>query len=166
MEKALANIENRWKQYAPSTPFDYTFLDKSFANAYLTEQRTGVVFGVFTGLAILIACLGLFGLVAYMAETKTKEIGIRKVMGASVNQLVALLSKDFLQLVLLAFVIASPLAWWAMDNWLQDFEYRIKISWWIFAISGFLAVLIAFLTVSYQAIKAALMNPVKSLKSE
>ena len=166
MEKALANIESRWKQYAPSTPFDYTFLDKSFANAYLTEQRTGVVFGVFTGLAILIACLGLFGLVAYMAETKTKEIGIRKVMGASVNQLVVLLSKDFLQLVLLAFVMASPLAWWAMDNWLQDFEYRIKISWWIFAIGGLLAILIAFLTVSYQAIKAALMNPVKSLKSE
>lgn len=165
-EKALAHIETQWKRYAPSTPFDYTFLDTAFANAYRSEQRLGKVFGIFTSLAILIACLGLFGLVAYMAETKTKEIGVRKVLGASVGQIVMLLSKDFLRLVLVAFVIASPLALWIMNKWLEDFSYQIAIEWWIFAFAGFLAVLIAILTVGYQAIKAALMSPVKSLRTE
>ncbi len=166
VDKVLTTIEKQWKSYAPGTPFTYTFLDESFAKAYQREQRTGVVFGIFTGLAILIACLGLFGLIAYMAETKTKEIGIRKVMGASVSQIIMLLSRGFLKLVIVSFAIAAPAAWWAMSQWLTGFAYPIDISWWMYAVAGSMALLIAIFTVSFQAVKAALMNPVISLKSE
>ena len=121
---------------------------------------------LFSGLTVLIACLGLFGLAAYTAEQRTKEIGVRKVLGASVTSIVALLSKDFLKLVLIAIVLATPLAWYAMSRWLQDFAYKIEIEWWVFALAGLLAVGIALLTVSFQSVKAALMNPVKSLRSE
>ncbi len=166
LDKAVVGVAVLWKRFAPDTPFDYTFLDREFAQAYRTEQQTGQIVGVFTALAIFIACLGLFGLATFTAEARTKEIGVRKVLGASVSSIVALLSKDFLKLVLIAIVIASPIAWWAMNRWLQDFAYRINIEWWVFALAGLLSVGIALLTVSFQSIKAALMNPVKSLRRE
>ena len=147
-------------------PFSYHFLDTAFNNVYRSEQRVAKIAITFSVLAILIACLGLFGLATYMAEQRTKEIGIRKVLGASVGSVVTMLSKDFLKLVTIAFCIAAPLAWWAMHNWLQDFAYRIDISWWIFGIAGVLALFIALFTISFQAIKAAVANPVKSLKKE
>ena len=130
------------------------------------EQQTGKLFITFAVFAIFIACLGLFGLVTYAAEQRTKEIGIRKVLGASVGGIVAMLSKDFAKLVLIASVIAFPVAWWAMNKWLQSFAYRINISWWVFVIAGIAAIVIALITVSFQAIKAAIANPVKSLRTE
>ena len=151
---------------APGEPFNYSFMDEDFNNLYRTEQRMGVIAITFSGLAILIACLGLFGLAAYAAEQRTKEIGIRKVLGATVSHITAMLSKDFLKLVIIAAVIAFPLAWWVMHTWLQDFAYRTNISWWVFIIAGVLAALIAIVTVSFQTIKAALMNPIKSLRTE
>ncbi len=162
----LGQIEAQWKQIAPGQPFSYSFLEDDFDAMYRAEQRIGTLVLSFSVLAILIACLGLFGLAAYMAEQRTKEIGVRKVLGASVPGLVGLLSKDFLKLVFVALLIAIPLAWYAMHRWLQDFAYKIDIEWWVFALAGFLAVLIAFLTVSFQSVKAALMDPVKSLRSE
>ncbi|GAB4021884.1 ABC transporter permease [Spirosoma koreense] len=162
----VKQIETKWKQLAPGQPFTYQFMDDSFDEMYRTEQRVGTIALTFAALAILIACLGLFGLAAFMAEQRTKEIGVRKVLGASVTSIVGLLSKDFLKLVLIAIVIASPLAWYAMNQWLQDFAYKIDIEWWMFALAGLLAVGIALLTVSFQSIKAALTNPVKSLRSE
>ena len=151
---------------APGQPFSYAFLEDSFDAMYRAEQRIGTIALTFACLAIFIACLGLFGLAAFTAEQRTKEIGVRKVLGASVGSIVALLSKDFLKLVLIAIVIASPIAWYAMNRWLQDFAYKITIEWWVFALAGLLAVGIALLTVSFQSIRAALMNPVKSLRSE
>lgn len=162
----VSQIKAKWKQLAPGQPFSYAFLADSFDQMYRAEQRVGTLALIFAGLAILIACLGLFGLAAYTAEQRTKEIGVRKVLGASVTSIIGLLSKDFLKLVLIAIVIASPLAWYAMYTWLQDFVYKINIEWWVFALAGGLAVSIALLTVSFQSIKAALMNPVKSLRSE
>ena len=162
----LKQIETKWKELAPGQPFSYQFMDDSFDEMYRAEQRVGTIALTFAALAILIACLGLFGLAAFMAEQRTKEIGVRKVLGASVPSLIGLLSKDFLKLVLIAIVIASPLAWYAMHRWLADFAYRIDIEWWMFALAGILAIGIALLTVSFQSIKAALMNPVKSLRSE
>ena len=162
----LRQIEAKWKQFAPGQPFSYSFLQDSFDQMYRAEQRVGTVVLLFSVLAILIACLGLFGLAAFMAEQRTKEIGVRKVLGASVPNIVGLLSKDFLKLVVIAIVIASPLAWYAMNSWLKDFAYKIDIEWWVFALAGTLAVAIALLTVSFQSIKAALMNPVNSLRSE
>jgi putative ABC transport system permease protein len=147
-------------------PFDYQFLDQSFDQMYRAEQRVGKVALTFAILTILIACLGLFGLVTYMAEQRTKEIGIRKVLGASVPNIVSLLSSEFLVLVIISVLIASPIAYYAMSQWLTEFAYRIEISWWMFLTAGVLAVCIALLTVSFQAIRAALMNPVNSLKSE
>lgn len=165
--KALvAQIQNKWKSLAPGMPFSYRFLDDAFDNMYRAEQRVGQVSMAFSILAILIACLGLFGLVTYMAEQRTKEIGVRKVLGASVPNLVAMLSKDFLKLVFIASLLAFPMAWWAMHAWLQDFAYRINIEWWVFALAAVVAILIALLTVSFQAIKAATANPVDSLKTE
>ena len=151
---------------APGAPFSYEFLDQGFDNMYRAEQRVGKIAITFAVLAILIACLGLFGLATYMAEQRTKEIGIRKVLGASVSNMVAMLSKDFLKLVAISFVLAVPLAWWAMYKWLQDFAYRVNISWWVFVLAGAIALAIAIVTVSFQAIKAALANPVKSLRAE
>ncbi len=147
-------------------PFDYSFMDDDFNHLYQSEQNTGKIFGSFAVFAILIACLGLFGLVTYAAEQRTKEIGIRKVLGASVNNIVRMLSNDFLKLVGISAVIAFPIAWYAMNRWLQDFAYRTNISWWIFAVAALLAVVITVLTVSFRALKAALMNPVNSLKTE
>jgi putative ABC transport system permease protein len=166
LPKTLTDFARIYKTYDLVQPFEYFFLDEVFNNLYKAEDRLAGLFKTFTGLAIFIACLGLLGLVTFMAERRTKEIGIRKVFGASVSQIVTLLSKDFLKLVLIALFIATPIAWYAMNKWLQDFAYRIDISWWIFALAGVLALLIALLTVSFQAIKAALANPVKSLRTE
>ena len=162
----VQQIEANWKRMAPGQAFSYAFMDDNFDQMYRAEQRVGMLTLTFSVLAVLIACLGLFGLAAFTAEQRTKEIGVRKVLGASVSSIVALLSKDFLKLVLIAIVIATPLAWYAMNRWLQDFAYRIDIEWWVFALAGLLAVGIALLTVSFQSVKAALMNPVKSLRSE
>jgi putative ABC transport system permease protein len=162
----ISQIEKAWKSMAPGMPFSYRFMSDSYNDMYRSEQRAGTIALVFSSLAILIACLGLFGLATYMAEQRTKEIGIRKVLGASVSNVAAMLSKDFLLLVAIAAVPAFPLAWWAMNKWLQDFAYRVSISPWVFAAAGIAALLIALLTVSFQAIKAAVANPVKSLRTE
>ena len=162
----LNQIKSKWTAFSPNQQFTYTFMDQDFDAIYRTEQRTGTIFVSFTSLAIIIACLGLFGLAAYAAEQRTKEIGIRKVLGANMSTIVQMLSKDFIKLVVIAIIIASPLAWWAMNKWLQDFAYRIHIQWWVLAIAGSGAILIAFVTISFQSIKAALTNPVKSLRSE
>ncbi|AUD00618.1 ABC transporter permease [Spirosoma pollinicola] len=164
-EKALKSMERLAKQFNPAYPFDYKFADESFKEQYKSETLIGTLANAFAIIAIFIACLGLFGLAMFTAEQRTKEIGVRKVLGASVPNIVALLSKDFLKLVMIAILIASPLAWWAMHQWLKDFAYRIDISWWVFALAGIMAIAIAQLTVSFQSIKAALMNPVKSLRS-
>jgi putative ABC transport system permease protein len=141
-------------------------MDDLFNKLYSSEQKTADILNIFSVLIILVACLGLFGLVTYTAEQRTKEIGIRKVLGASVSQVTQMLSKEFLKLVLIASVIAFPVAWWAMNKWLQSFAYRTNISWWIFVVAGIVVLAIALITVSFQAIKAALANPVKSLRSE
>jgi putative ABC transport system permease protein len=164
--KAIAAAEKIWNQYNPGYPFAYSFMDEEFNRMYQTDQTVGNLFNLFAAIAIVISCLGLFGLAAFTAEQRTKEIGIRKVLGASVNNIVLLLSAAFVRLVLLAFIIATPIAWYAMRQWLENFAYSIDISPWVFAVAGFIALLIAFLTVSWQAVKAALMNPVKSLRSE
>ncbi|MGN6419475.1 MAG: ABC transporter permease [Pseudobacter sp.] len=166
IEKSVETIKGLWMKFAPHQPIRYAFMDEDFNRIYETEQRTGKISLAFSTLAVIIACLGLFGLAAYAAEQRTKEIGIRKVLGASVTGIVQMLSKDFLKLVAIAAVIAFPFAWWAMNNWLENFAYRSAITWWIFAATAGITLLIAILTVSYQAIRAALMNPVKSLKSE
>ncbi len=166
LEQTMQQLEATFKKSIPSSAFEYLFLDQYLSTLYANETQTARVVFIFSGLAILIACLGLFGLAAYTAEQRTKEIGIRKVLGASVAGLTALLSKDFMKLILIAVVIASPVAWYFMNGWLKNFAYQVTIEWWVFAITGFMALLIALLTVSYQAIKAALTNPVKSLKTE
>ena len=163
---ALSHLEKTWKKFLPQTPFEYTFLDERFDQLYRSEQRQGTLFTAFACIAIFIACLGLFGLSAFTITQRIKEIGVRKVLGASVGNIVGLLSKDFLKLVAIAAVIAFPVAWYAMHNWLQDFAYRVSIQWWIFLAAGFLASVVALVTISFQAIKAALANPVKSLRSE
>ncbi|GAB3557512.1 FtsX-like permease family protein [Spirosoma fluminis] len=164
--QTLERIRQTWQQLYPNEVFEYQFLDEHIAQLYKTETLITRLVNVFTGLAILICCLGLYGLVSQVMVQRTKEIGIRKVLGASVTSIVALLSKDFLRLVLIAIVIASPIAWYVMNGWLQDFTYRINIAWWVFALAGLLAVSVALLTVSLQSIKAALANPVNSLRSE
>jgi len=163
---ALATIKDTWQKFLPELPYQYTFLDENFAKLYEAEQRQGTIFIIFACLAIFIACLGLFGLSAFSITQRVNEIGVRKVLGANVSTIVALLSKDFLKLVLIAAIISFPIAWYAMHNWLQDFAYRINIQWWVFVVAGILAALIALITVSFQAIKAALANPVKSLRTE
>ncbi len=165
-DQVIASAQRSWKQYNADYPLDYAFLDTVFNNLYQSEQQTGFLFTLFASIAILISCLGLFGLAAYTAQVRTREIGVRKVLGASVTGIIQLLAKDFIKLVLIAILIAVPIAWWAMNKWLQDFAYRIDIQWWMFAIAGLLALAIALLTVSFQSIKAALMNPVRSLRSE
>ncbi|GAB2518332.1 ABC transporter permease [Spirosoma aerophilum] len=162
----VSQIEGVWKRYLPDQPFHYSYLDADWSTLYQSEQVAQRIFGVFAMLAIFIACMGLLGLAMYVIRLRTKEIGIRKVLGASTPGLVALLSKDFLKLVLIAIVIATPIAWYVMDRWLQDFAYRIDIEWWVFVVAGLLAVGIALLTVSFQSVRAALMNPVRSLRSE
>ncbi len=165
-EQALAKIEAVMKKDNPAYPFEYKFVDDQFNQMFLSEMLVSKLSRVFAALAIIISCLGLFGLAAYTTERRTKEIGVRKVLGASVSGIAALLSKDFLKLVFVSCIVAFPVAWWAMNKWLQSYAYRITISWWIFVIAGFAAIFIAMITVSFQAIKAAIANPVKSLRSE
>jgi putative ABC transport system permease protein len=162
----LSTIEKKHKAAAPGMPFKYEFLDEAFEDMYRQERRVGTVALAFALLAIIIACLGLFGLATFIAEQRTKEIGIRKVLGASVTNIVKMLSVDFVKLVMLAFVIATPIAWWFMNKWLQDFAFRIDLNWGIFAVTGIVALVIALITLSFQAIKAAIANPVDSLKTE
>jgi ABC-type antimicrobial peptide transport system permease subunit len=159
-------MRSAWKEVYPDEQFNYEFLDESIAKFYKKEQDTANLLNWSTGLAVFISCLGLLGLVIYTTTQRTKEIGVRKVLGASVSQIVSLLSRDFISLVLLAFVIAAPLAWWAMNQWLQDFAYRTTFSWWIFAISGTLMLMVALLTLSIQTIRSAVANPVRSLRTE
>ena len=159
-------LKKVWKKFLPEAPYDYTFLDNRFEKLYEAEQKQGTIFTVFAFIAIFIACLGLLGLSAFAISQRVKEIGIRKVLGANAGNIVGLLSKDFLKLVLVAAVIASPLAWYFMHEWLQDFAYRINIGWWVFGVAGSIALLIALITVSFRAIKAAIANPVKSLRTE
>jgi putative ABC transport system permease protein len=165
-EQALASLERLTRQFNPAYPFAYSFADDSFERLYKSETLVGQLTTYFALIAILIACLGLFGLALFMAEQRTKEIGVRKVLGASIGSIIGLLSKDFLKLVLAALVLASPLAWYTMHQWLKGFAYKIEIEWWMFGLAGLLAMGIAILTVSFQSIKAALVNPVKSLRSE
>lgn len=164
--KVIAATQKVWDAYSPGYAFNYSFVDEDYDALYRSEQRSGILFNVFAIVAIVISCLGLFGLSTYTAQVKKKEVGIRKVLGASISNIARLLAKDFILLVLVALVIAIPVAWWAMNAWLQDFVYRIDISWWIFALAGILAIAIAVITVSYQAIKTAMGNPVNSLKEE
>jgi putative ABC transport system permease protein len=162
----ISQIESKWKTLAPEQPFKYLFLDDNLNAQYAEEKRAGEVFGIFSAIAIIIACVGLFGLAAYTANLRTKEIGVRKVLGASVLSVVVLLSKDFTKLILIAFLLAAPLGWYVMDNWLQGFAYRVNLGASVFFAAGITALLISWITVSYQSIKAAIMNPIKSLKSE
>ncbi|HEY5327774.1 MAG TPA: FtsX-like permease family protein, partial [Mucilaginibacter sp.] len=162
----LKRAEVIFKKYNPEYPFEYKFVDEAYAQKFDNEQRQGTLAALFAGLTIFISCLGLFGLATYMAENRIKEIGVRKVLGASVTRITTLLSRDFVTLVIISFIIAAPLAYWGMYKWLMDYTYRVSISWWVFALAGFLSVIIALLTVSYQSIKAAIANPVKSLRSE
>jgi putative ABC transport system permease protein len=164
--RSLTALETTWKKLNPNEPFEYSFIDQDFQKNYEEESRQANLINYFTIVAIIISCLGLFGLATFTAEQRTKEIGIRKVLGASVYGVVGLLSKDFLKLVLIAAIIASPLAWYAMNQWLQNFAYKTSVSWQVFALTTILALLIAFITISYQAIKAAISNPVKSLRTE
>jgi putative ABC transport system permease protein len=166
MGSVLQAIGKTWKQLNPNEPFEYTFLNDDFQRNYEADNRLAAIVRNFTIIAILISCLGLFGLATFSAEQRTKEIGVRKVLGASVGNVVGLLSKEFLKLVFIAIVIASPITWFVMNKWLQDFAYRTNISWMVFAITALIAISIALLTISFQAIKAALANPVKSLRTE
>jgi ABC-type antimicrobial peptide transport system permease subunit len=163
---ALAQAQQIVRKYNPQYPADFTFVDEAYAEKFAEEQQIGKLAALFAGLTIFISCLGLFALAAYMAENRIREIGIRKVLGASVTSLTTMLAKDFVWLVLISFIIASPIAWYAMDQWLGGYYYRVNIGWSVFALSGGMALLIAIITVSYQSIRAALSNPVKNLRSE
>jgi putative ABC transport system permease protein len=166
VKESLARFENDWKEFFPGNPFNYFFLDEHYNKQYQADQQFGKVFGLFSGLAIFIACLGLFGLSSLTAVQRTKEIGVRKVLGASVNSILTLVSRDYLLLMSVAIVLATPLTWWIMNNWLQSFANRIPLAWWIFALPSLLVVLIAFLTVSIHTLRVARTNPVKSLRYE
>jgi putative ABC transport system permease protein len=166
LKKSIASIQPIVEKHNPSIPFEFKFVDEEFGKKFDTEKQVAKLSGIFAGLAIFISCLGLFGLAAFMAERRVKEIGIRKVLGASITQLWILLSREFILLVLIACVLAVPPAFLLMTDWLQKYDYRIDISWWIFVIAGILAIVIALITVSTQAIRAALANPVKSLRTE
>ena len=166
LPSTISAIESKWNTLIPARPFSYFFLDEFFDEQYKSEQRFGKLFLNFAILAIIISCLGLLGLASYSTMQRTREIGIRKVLGATIPNIVNLLSKDFLTLVGIAIIIASPIAYFAMHKWLNDFAYRIPISWWIFVAAAVAATIIAILTVSFQAIKAAIANPVKSLRTE
>jgi len=165
-DKALKTVKDIFNKYNPQYGFDYHLVDDGYAQKFDQEKRTGTLAGLFAILTIFISCLGLFGLATYMAENRIKEIGVRKVLGATVTSITTLLSKDFLKLVIISFVIASPIAWYTMNKWLETYTYRVKIEWWIFALTALLSIIIAILTVSYQALKAALANPIKNLRTE
>jgi putative ABC transport system permease protein len=162
----VARVGQAWQKLVPQRPFEYFFLDEQFDRQYRAEERFGKLFLYFSSLAIFIACLGLLGLISYITLQRTKEIGVRKVLGASTGNIVLLLSRDFLWLVGVALVIAVPVSWYAMSRWLENFAYHTQVGWWVFALSGTIALLIALLTISFQAVKAALANPVTSLRSE
>ena len=162
----MTTIQNTWRQYLPNNPFEYSFIDDKFQKLYTSEQQQESFVTIFSFIAIFIACLGLFGLSSFTISQRIKEIGVRKVLGASVPQIVTELSKDFLKLVLIASILALAGAWYAMDKWLQGFAYRVSIGWVIFILAPLVALIIAFATISFQSVKAALMNPVKSLRSE
>ena len=162
----MAQINNKWKDISANQQFTYSFMNDDFDATYRSEQHTQQIFFSFSALAILIACLGLFGLAAYAAEQRNKEIAIRKVIGASTSNIINILSADFIKLVFISILIASPLGWFAMNKWLEDFAYRINISWRVFLVAGLIAVVIALITISFQSIKAAIANPVKSLRTE
>jgi putative ABC transport system permease protein len=166
MPATLAKLEQKWNAFDAQHPFDFNFMNDRLQNQYQAEMKLGRIFAVFAGLAIFIACLGLFGLASFTTEQRTKEIGIRKVLGASVSNILVMLSRDFVKLVLLANLIAWPIAWYGMSQWLQDFEYRTPISWWIFGIAAGSALVIALATISGHALKAAVSNPVSALRSE
>jgi putative ABC transport system permease protein len=164
--QTIASIKATYDKFFPGNIFDYEFLDKRYNDQYKNDALFGEAFGIFGGFAIFIASLGLLGLSLFATLQRTKEIGVRKVLGASVSNIVMLLSKDFIKLVVVAILIATPIAWYVLHHWLQDFAYHIGISWWIFALSGIAAIAIALATISFQAVKAATANPVKSLRSE
>ncbi|MEO6638701.1 MAG: FtsX-like permease family protein, partial [Ginsengibacter sp.] len=164
--KAISSIESIFKKYNPASPFEYQFVDKEFEKKFLTEDLISKLSNIFAALAIFICCIGLAGLASFTIEKRIREIGIRKVLGASVQQLLMLISKEFLKLVLLAFVIAVPLTWWFMHNWLQKYEYRVNISLWMFGIVGIVILLLTLVVVSANTMKAAMRNPVKSLRTE
>jgi putative ABC transport system permease protein len=166
LDKTIASIQTKYAQFFPDDPFEYFFLDEFFNQQYREDQQLGQVFALFAGLAIFVACLGLFGLASFTISRRTKEIGVRKVLGAPISTIVYLLSKDFIRLVLLSFIIALPVGYYAIYYWLQNYAFRIGISWELFVLPGMLILLIALLTVSIQTIKAASVNPVKSLRSE
>jgi putative ABC transport system permease protein len=166
IKNTIGQLETKWKAIAPDQPFEYSFLDEEYNDMYKSEQRVGTIFWTFAALAIFIASLGLFALAAFTAEQRTKEIGVRKVLGASVKSIVFLLSKEFIKLITIAFLIAAPLAWWATSAWLDGYTYKTTIGVEVYLIAGLVAFLVAWLTMSYQSIKAALSNPVKSLRSE
>ena len=166
LPQSLNVVEKSWKQTFPSDVYQYSFLNESLAKRYIVEKLVFDSFRIFAAISIFIACLGLFGLITFTANQRTKEIGVRKVLGASVTSVVALLSKDFIKLVVIAIVIASPIAWFGLNHWLQNFQYKVDVEWWIFFVAAFLAIGIALLTVSYQSIKSAMMNPVKALTSD
>ena len=163
---AIEQIENKWKAIVPGQPFSYSFMDEQFNNIYRAEQRISQISVSFAVLAILIACLGLLGLSLFTTFQRTKEIGIRKVLGASVSNIVTLLARDFINLVVIAFVISLPVAWFVVNDWLQNFAYRINVNGWIFFAAGLLAAILALATISFQTIRAAIANPVKSLRTE
>jgi len=162
----LNTIEKLWKKFVPGKTFDYTFLDEDYGKMYDSEKRLATIFGIFAGLAIIIACLGLFALAAFTAEQRTKEIGIRKSLGASVNNIVFLLSREYSKLVLIAFVLSTPVAWYGVQWWIQGYSYRANIGVSVYLLAGGIALFIALLTIGYQCIRAAMMNPAKSLRSE
>jgi len=166
MKNAIAYIKETWNKFAPGYPLDYKFMDETYGKMYQSEEKLASLLWIFTVMAIIVGCMGLFGLAAFAAEQRVKEIGIRKVLGASVLNIMGLLSKNFVIMVLIASAIAFPVAWWAMNNWLADFPYRVAISWWMFAVAALAALVIALITVSFQSIKAATTNPVKSLRTE
>jgi len=166
MVENLQGIEKIVKKFNPAYPFTYNFVDQQYAAKFRDQEQTAMLALVFSLLAICISCLGLFGLASYIAETRIKEIGIRKVLGASVTGISSMLSKDFIKLVGIAVLLAAPIAWWAMNNWLNDFSYRIEIEWWMLVLSGGIAITIALLTVSTQAVRAARTNPVNSIRNE
>ncbi len=166
MKATLARLEAIWKQRIPDRPFNYHFLDQDYNKLYEAEQRSSALFGIASGLAIILACLGLFGLAAFTTVQRTKEIGIRRVLGADISSITILIARNFLQLISIAIIIAVPLAWWAGSRWLQDFAFRIPVHVYVFVITAFITILIAMCTVGYHSIKAALMNPVKSLRTE
>ncbi len=166
MAANLTAVEKIFHQYNPQYPFEYNFVDEAYAQKFQEEQTTATLTAFFAGLTIFISCLGLFGLAAYMAENRVKEIGVRKVLGASVTHITTLLSRDFVLLVGIAILLASPVAWWSMNRWLAGYPYHVAISGWTFVLTGMAALLIALCTVSFQAIRAALANPATSLRSE